>query len=160
MTSANSSGPSIEWLKKCKTSGARNKIRNWLRKADKDDDVTKGRTNINNYIKKKGYEPSLVTKNAYILRAVKDFNCSNVNELFLQISRGGSTVSKLGQKLIDYYEADNKIKEKEEEEPAEIKKRPLNRGAAGSDSGIIVKGTDNLFLNSLFFIIFHPLCSH
>ena len=25
---------------------------------------------------------------------------------------------------------------------------------------VIVKGTDNLFLNSLFFIIFHPLCSH
>ena len=50
VTSANSSGPSVEWLKKCKTSGAKNKIRNWLRKADKDSDVSKGRTNINNYI--------------------------------------------------------------------------------------------------------------
>ena len=110
VTSANSSGPSVEWLKKCKTSGAKNKIRNWLRKADKDTDVTKGRTNINNYIKKKGYDPALVTKNAYILKAVKDFNCSNVNELFLQISRGGSTVSRLGQKLIEYYEADNQSK--------------------------------------------------
>ena len=145
VTSANSSGPSVEWLKKCKTSGAKNKIRNWLRKADKDSDVTKGRTNINNYIKKKGYDPSLVTKNAYILKAVKDFNCSNVNELFLQISRGGSTVSKLGQKLIEYYEADNQIKAEEQEAP-EIKKRPVNRDRERSDSGIIVKGTDNLLI--------------
>ena len=145
VTSANSSGPSVEWLKKCKTSGAKNKIRNWLRKADKDSDVSKGRTNINNYIKKKGYDPSLVTKNAYILKAVKDFNCSNVNELFLQISRGGSTVSKLGQKLIEYYEADNQIKN-EEQETVEIKKKPALRSSERSESGIVVKGTDNLLI--------------
>ncbi len=145
VTSANSSGPSVEWLKKCKTSGAKTKIRNWLRKADKDVDVNKGRTNINNYIKKKGYDPALVTKNAYILKAVKDFNCSNVNELFLQISRGGSTVSKLGQKLIEYYEADNKIKE-DDKDKIEVKKRSITRHASSSDSGIIVKGADNLLI--------------
>ena len=147
VTSANSSGPSVEWLKKCKTSGAKNKIRNWLRKADKDSDVSKGRTNINNYIKKKGYDPSLVTKNAYILKAAKDFNCSNVNELFLQISRGGSTVSKLGQKLIEYYEADNQTKEKEQEN-IEVKKKPAttNRLSGNSENGIIVKGADNLLI--------------
>lgn len=145
VTSANSSGPSVEWLKKCKTSGAKNKIRNWLRKADKDNDVSKGRTNINNYIKKKGYDPALVTKNAYILKAVKDFNCSSVNELFLQISRGGSTVSKLGQKLIEYYEADNQIKEKEPEQ-IEVKKKPVTRSSGQSENGIIVKGADNLLI--------------
>ena len=145
VTSANSSGPSVEWLKKCKTSGAKNKIRNWLRKADKDSDVSKGRTNINNYIKKKGYDPALVTKNAYILKAVKDFNCSNVNELFLQISRGGSTVSKLGQKLIEYYETDNQVKEKEEEH-IEVKKKPVTRSTGQSENGIVVKGADNLLI--------------
>ncbi len=145
VTSANSSGPSVEWLKKCKTSGAKNKIRNWLRKADKDSDVSKGRSNINNYIKKKGYDPALVTKNAYILKAVKDFNCSNVNELFLQISRGGSTVSRLGQKLIEYYEADNQQKEKEPEQ-IEVKRKPVTRPSGNSENGIIVKGADNLLI--------------
>ena len=146
VTSANSSGPSVEWLKKCKTSGAKNKIRNWLRKADKDTDVSKGRTNINNYIKKKGYDPALVTKNAYILRAAKDFNCTNVNELFLQISRGGSTVSKLGQKLIEYYEADNQTKEKEQDQIEVKKKATTTRSAVQSENGIIVKGADNLLI--------------
>ena len=145
VTSANSSGPSVEWLKKCKTSGARAKIRNWLRKSDNESDTTKGRTALNEYIKKKGYEPSKVTKNSYILKAVKDLNCKDANELFLQISRGGSTVSRLGQKLIEYYEAENQKKE-EQEDKLEVKKRPVNRGAQGSDSGIIVKGTDNLLI--------------
>ena len=148
VTSANSSGPSIDWLKNCKTSQARAKIRNWLRKSDKDTDIHKGKAHINKYIKNKGYDPALVTKNAYILKAVKDFNCSNVNELYLQISRGGSTVSRLGQKLIEYYEADNKDKEKAKEQALiEAAKKPnINRGREGSDSGIVVKGSDNLLI--------------
>ena len=148
VTSSNSTGPSVDWLKLCKTSQARAKIRNWLRKADKDTDIHKGKTHINNYIKKKGYEPGLVAKNAYILRAAKDLNCSSVNELYLQISRGGSTVSKLGQKLIEYYEADTQDKDKAREQALiEAAKKPqINRGSEGSDSGIVVKGSDNLLI--------------
>ncbi|MBQ9076185.1 MAG: bifunctional (p)ppGpp synthetase/guanosine-3',5'-bis(diphosphate) 3'-pyrophosphohydrolase, partial [Mogibacterium sp.] len=145
VTSANSTGPSIDWLKLCKTSQARSKIRNWLRKADKDSDVNRGKTNINNYVRKKGYDPAQVAKNAYILRAVKDFNCSNVNELYLQISRGGNSVSKLGQKLIEYYEADNKIKEEHEDE-IEVKKPSQSKVNEASESGIVVKGADNLLI--------------
>lgn len=145
VTSGNSAGPSMDWLNICKSSGAKQKIRNWLRKANNDDDVDKGKNNIAAYIKKKGYDPSLVTKNAYILKAVKDFNCTNVNELYLQISRGGNTVSRLGQKLIEYYEIDHQ-KELEKENTIEIKKKPVNRGAEGSEGGIVVKGTDNLLI--------------
>ncbi|MBQ0040663.1 MAG: bifunctional (p)ppGpp synthetase/guanosine-3',5'-bis(diphosphate) 3'-pyrophosphohydrolase [Clostridiales bacterium] len=145
VTSSNSSGPSMDWLKICKSSGAKQKIRNWLRKANKDDDVDKGKNNITAYIKKKGYDPALVTRNAYILKAVKDFNCSNVNELYLQISRGGNFVKQLGTKLIDYYEIDHQ-KELEKQETIEVKKRSVNRGAEGSESGIVVKGTDNLLI--------------
>ena len=145
VTSANSSGPSIDWLKICKTSQARNKIRNWLRKAEKDSDVNKGKSNIANYIKKKGYDPDKVAKNAYILKAVKDFNCSNVNELYLQISRGGNSVSKLGQKLIEYYEEDNKTRE-EEKDQIEIKKKPVTKIPVSSESGIVVTGADNLLI--------------
>ena len=145
VTSANSTGPSIDWLKLCKTSQARAKIRNWLRKADKDNDVNRGKTNITNYVKKKGYDPAQVAKNAYILKAVKDFNCSNVNELYLQISRGGNSVSKLGQKLIEYYEADNKIREEHEDE-IEVKKPSQSKISETSESGIVVKGADNLLI--------------
>ena len=148
ITSTNSSGPSIDWLRNCKTSQARAKIRNYLRKAEKDTDVNKGKSNINNYIKKKGYDPALVTKNAYILKAVKDFNCSNVNELYLQISRGGSSVSKLGQKLIEYYEADNQDKDKERERELQEAASHVSHSHEHetASSGIVVKGADNLLI--------------
>ena len=145
ITSANSAGPSMDWVNICKTSSAKQKIRNWLRKESKDDDVDKGKNNINNYIKNKGYDPVQVTKNAYILKAAKDLNCQNVNELYLQISRGGNTVSKLGQKLIEYYIEDTK-KRIEKEDSIEIKKKPQNRTSERSESGIAVHGADNLLI--------------
>ena len=145
VTSANSSGPSLDWVNICKTSAAKHKIKSWLRKANSDDDVDKGKSNISNYIKNKGYDPSLVAKNAYILKAVKDFNCQNVNELYLQISRGGTSVSKLGQKLIEYFEEDTK-KQIEKEDSITIKQRPQNKNHEASESGIVVKGADNLLI--------------
>ena len=76
ITSANSAGPSMDWLNIAKSSQAKNKIRNWLRKADKTNVVEKGKNNITNYIRKKGYDPALVAKNSYLLKAVKDLGMS------------------------------------------------------------------------------------
>ncbi len=148
ITSANSSGPSMDWLNIVKSSQAKHKIKAWLRKANKDDDVDRGKQNIISYIKKKGLDSSLVAKNSYILKASKELNYDSVNDLYLQSSRGGNNVSKVCQKLIEYYTKDNEIKETDElTKLAESPKKPqVNRGAAGSDTGIVVKGTDNLLI--------------
>jgi len=144
ITSANSAGPSMDWLNIVKSSQAKNKIRNWLRKSDKTDTLDRGKTNIANYIKKKGFDPSLVAKNAYLMRAVKDLNLNNINELYTQISHGGSAVAKLGQRLIDYYNEDNQKAEKKKEEEIRNKK-PAHR-QEGDGPGIRVKGSDNLLI--------------
>lgn len=147
VTSANSSGPSMDWVNIAKSSQAKHKIKAWLRKANKDDDVDKGKDIIYSYIKRKGYEPHQVVKNAYILKASKEFNFENVNELYLQISRGGNIASKVGQKLIDYFEEDNKQKENADEIlENKIREKKVNKGVDGSDVGIIVQGADNLLI--------------
>ena len=116
ITSANSAGPSMDWLNIAKSSQAKNKIRNWLRKADKTNIVEKGKNNITNYIRKKGYDPALVAKNSYLLKAVKDLGMSNINELYSSISVGGAAQVRLGQRLIDYYIEDTHKEEKKAEE--------------------------------------------
>ena len=123
ITSANSAGPSMDWLNIAKSSQAKNKIRNWLRKADKTNVVEKGKNNITNYIRKKGYDPALVAKNSYLLKAVKDLGMSNINELYSSISGGGAAQVRLGQRLIDYYIEDTHKEEKKAEEI--IKKKPI-----------------------------------
>lgn len=148
VTSANSSGPSIDWLNIVKSSQAKNKIRNWFRKLENGEgNINKGKTNIYSYIKRKGFDPALVAKNAYMIRAVKDFNFVNINELYNQISHGGGIISKLGQRLIEYYLNDSKEKQDsliEKEEKLKNKKHTDNK--KHEKSGVCVKGYDNLLI--------------
>ncbi|HKK95611.1 MAG TPA: bifunctional (p)ppGpp synthetase/guanosine-3',5'-bis(diphosphate) 3'-pyrophosphohydrolase [Anaerovoracaceae bacterium] len=149
VTSQNSSGPSIDWLKIAKSSHARMKIRNWLKKESKSDDIDKGKDNIDKYIRKKGYDPSLVCRNAYLLKAVKKANLTNVNELYRQVSRGGSVLAKISASLISIYKEDKAIidnkEEKELKELANKKKENVKR-VNDENPGIIVKGYDNLLI--------------
>ena len=144
ITSANSAGPSMDWLNIAKSSQAKNKIRNWLRKADRTSVVEKGKNNITNYIKKKGYDPTLVAKNAYLLRAVKDLGMSNINELYASISSGGAAQTRLGQRLIEYYTEETHREEKKKDEI--INKKPNRKEHNSGTPGITVKGADNLLI--------------
>ncbi len=60
VTSSNSSGPSVDWLKIAKSSNARNKIRGWLKKENKSDNIDKGKDLLDKSIRKKGYDPVLL----------------------------------------------------------------------------------------------------
>ncbi|MEG0392872.1 MAG: bifunctional (p)ppGpp synthetase/guanosine-3',5'-bis(diphosphate) 3'-pyrophosphohydrolase, partial [Anaerovoracaceae bacterium] len=73
MTSPNASGPSIDWLKIAKSSTARTKIRQWLKKENKSDNVEKGKDSLDKYVRKKGYAPREVLKNSNILKVTKEF---------------------------------------------------------------------------------------
>ena len=149
VTSENASGPSIDWLKMVKSSTARAKIRQWLRKETKSDDIDKGKLLLDKYIRRKGYDTQPVMKNTFLTRACKDLNYSGTDELFNQIANGGSLVSKVGQKLIGYYEEERAEEEKKELNTAEAMKVTefSKKYQSSSDSsGVIVKGMDGLLI--------------
>jgi len=157
VTSANSSGPSVDWLKIAKSSNARNKIRNWLKKENKSDTVDKGKDMLDKYIRKKGFDPQLVAKSSYISKAMKAMRFATPEEGYVQLSNGGTLMSKFCNLLIGYYNEDNKqqadaktleesmeeIKAAEERKQKQLKQQKKN----GNDTpGIIVKGADNLMI--------------
>ena len=54
MTSQNSKGPSADWLKIAKTGQARNKIKQWLKKENKEENIAKGKDILDKAAKRKG----------------------------------------------------------------------------------------------------------
>lgn len=153
VTSANSSGPSSDWLKIAKSSNARNKIRSWLKKENKSESIDKGKDLLDKYIKKKGLEPSACTKSAFLNRAMKAMNFANSDETYTQLSNGGTLVSKFANLLIGYYAEENNTEVKSNEaiideiKAAEARKAKQNRQEKNRDNpGIIVKGADNLMI--------------
>ncbi|MFA7195926.1 MAG: bifunctional (p)ppGpp synthetase/guanosine-3',5'-bis(diphosphate) 3'-pyrophosphohydrolase [Anaerovoracaceae bacterium] len=145
VTSSNSRGPSIDWLKIAKTNSARNKIRQWLKKENKSANSDKGKEMLEKAAKRKGYDLQLVLKNQYMGRAAKAMNYSSVDDLYTAISYGGPLMNRTLLMCAGYYheekQADLKRKEKQEEKikAAEPKKREHTKG-------ITVKGVGNLLI--------------
>lgn len=151
VTSANSTGPSVDWLKIAKSSNARNKIRGWLKKENKSDNIEKGKDLLDKAIRKKGYDPALCAKASYINKAMKAMNFTNSDEGYVQLSNGGSLMSKFCNLLFSYYNEDNKAENKSDESIiADIKAAETRRQKADfrrkESPGVIVKGTDNLMI--------------
>ena len=151
VTSANSAGPSVDWLKIAKSSNARNKIRGWLKKENKADNIDKGKDLIDKYIRKNGMDPALCAKSAFLNRAFKAMNFASADEAYQQLSNGGTLVSKFCNLLFGYYAEENKTEVKTNDEvideikAAEARKAKLARRNQDSP-GIIVKGADNLMI--------------
>ena len=64
VTSSNSKGPSIDWLKIAQSSNARNKIRQWLKKENKSDNTDKGKEMLEKYVRRKGYDTQQIFKSS------------------------------------------------------------------------------------------------
>lgn len=149
VTSPNSRGPSIDWLKIAKSSTARNKIRQFLRRENKSGDIEKGKDIIDKYVRKKGYEPRLVLRNMYIIRYVKENKLSGTDEVYSQIANGGSYVSKVATALFKYYNEDKKEDIKKESNDVEVlldEKTKKEKSHVKDKVGVTVKGIDNLMI--------------
>lgn len=155
VTSPNAAGPSIDWLKIAKSSSARNKIRQWLKKENKTDTIDKGKDQIDRYIRKKGYDPRVLLKNNYVNKAVKEMGFKNSDELYNQLSYGGTIQTKLVNLLLSY-DADAKAAVETEKERSllenlneiseKAQKRNQQKKKQEDNSGVIVEGLDNLMI--------------
>ncbi|MDD6707669.1 MAG: bifunctional (p)ppGpp synthetase/guanosine-3',5'-bis(diphosphate) 3'-pyrophosphohydrolase [Eubacterium pyruvativorans] len=153
VTSSNSSGPSIDWLKIVKSPQARTKIRQFLKRQNKGDDVAKGKDALDKFVRRRNLDPQLIIRNNYLNKAVKKLNFIDLDDAYKQISQGGTILSKFAKLLFDQYEDDQKqeLRRKQEKEDELLKKaKNVNRNGkkrSSGDAGITVKGTDNLMIH-------------
>ncbi|MCR4668712.1 MAG: bifunctional (p)ppGpp synthetase/guanosine-3',5'-bis(diphosphate) 3'-pyrophosphohydrolase [Clostridia bacterium] len=152
VTSSNSSGPSVDWLKIAKSSTARTKIRQFLRKANKSDDVAKGRDALDKYVKKKGYDPQDVERAVYLNKALKETGiASGMDELYVQIANSSTLLAKYAGCLFRYHDEEELLARKKEEEKeralmSDDAKRLKIEKERREDPGVFVKGADNLMI--------------
>ena len=156
VTSPNATGPSMDWLKIAKSSSARNKIRQWLKKENRSDAVDKGKDLFNQYLRKKGYDPKVLLKNAYIGKVVKELGLKDADDLYTQLSYGGSLQTKVANLLQQYEDEKQKIENEEKnktlmddlnEISEKSQKRSEHAKLADKETGVIVEGATNLMIS-------------
>ena len=155
VTSPNAAGPSIDWLKIAKSSSARNKIRQWLKKESKTDSIDKGKDLLDKYIRKKGHDPRDLLKNTFLVRAVKEMGYKSSDELYNHLANGGTLLTKLNNLLLKY---DAEAKEAEAEKEKSLlenlnemsektqKRIQQKKHKKEDNSGVVVDGVNNLMI--------------
>ncbi len=108
MTSQASHGPSRDWLNIVKTSEAKAKIRAWLKKEEREENVVKGKEMLTAEAKKAGYTMAQLTKADILEPVFKRYSLSSLDDLYATIGFGGLSTLQLLNRLAEEYKKQNK----------------------------------------------------
>ena len=140
LTSDSQKGPSRDWLKFIKTTKAKSKIQSWFKKAQKTENIEKGKELIDKEIKRLGFTHEDLFKQEYVNAALDRYKFKNLDDMYASVGFGAISQVKIISRMLEEYRKNHKednIEEKIEELTSKRKNiRP-------SSSGVIVKGIDN-----------------
>lgn len=145
LTSSSVHGPSRDWLNIVKSSQARNKIRQWFKKANREENIQRGREIIEKELKKQGLQYSQLFRNEWVDIVLKKYNFNTVDDMLSAVGYGGIGVNKIIARLKEEYRKTLKAEELAELERDQAKqdKDPEKRKKKPPENGVIVKGIEN-----------------
>ena len=94
LTSKSAKGPSRDWMKLCKSSEARSKIRQWFKKERRADNIVHGRAAFESELKRAGFSMSMISSEENLPRMLKKLQYSTLEDLYAAIGYGGMTALK------------------------------------------------------------------
>ena len=112
ITSANSSGPSRDWLKIVKTPNARNRIRQFFKKERREENIERGYEILEKEFKRYGIPLKDSSIEKFMEQISKKFNQPSLEDLIATIGYGGITASQVVPKVRDFYLKEEKKKER------------------------------------------------
>lgn len=145
ITSANSNGPSRDWLKIVKSSQAKNKIRQWFKKDKREESIQKGKEQLEKEFKRMGYTSSQILKSDKINQIYKKFGLHSMDDLYASLGYGGLTLNQVMMKIREEIRKNQKFDIKEEEIENQIIKTKTQKRRK-IETGIRVKGIDNVLV--------------
>ena len=143
LTSTTIHGPSRDWLKIVKSSQARNKINQWFKKEKRDENIVRGKENIDRELKKQGVTYNQLFKNEWVDLVIRKYNFGSLDDLFAAVGYGAITSTKIVTRLKEEYKKTLKPEELEEMLQDIAQNRGEKKKKNISESGIVVKGIDN-----------------
>ena len=103
VTSNNSKGPSWDWLKIVKTSGAKAKIKAFFKKQMADENIKLGKSMLECEAKNRGYGLSELLTNSTFERLSEKMSFGTQDEMFAAVGCGAVTINQVFLKLIDIH---------------------------------------------------------
>lgn len=147
LTSANSNGPSRDWLNIVQSSHAKNKIRQWFKKERREENIKQGRDMFERELKRNGLSQTEVMKQKYISPILKSLNLQNEEEMYNALGFGGITTGQVIPRIREKYEQEHKeLRARKAAETGDIPRPAQKKKSVKSSQGVHVKGNDNILI--------------
>jgi len=141
LTSDTPKGPSRDWLKFVKSSSAKTRISQWFKKADREDNIIRGKEVLNKEIKRIGMSHSDLFKTEWVNNVLERYRYSSTEDMYAAIGFGAISPGKIITRLLEEYKKEHQeeiIEQKLQE--LTVRKTTVRKPPK---SGVIVEGIDN-----------------
>ncbi|MEE1282681.1 MAG: bifunctional (p)ppGpp synthetase/guanosine-3',5'-bis(diphosphate) 3'-pyrophosphohydrolase, partial [Acutalibacteraceae bacterium] len=142
LTSKETAGPKRDWLTKVKTSEARTKIKNWFKKECREENIERGKAEIERVFKRNSIILSDQERNEFFLEILKK-QFTSLDDFYASIGYGGILIWKIEPRMRELYNKNYRVQDKVEEIPV-IETKPVT---TKSSNGIVIEGVDDMLVN-------------
>ncbi|MDY0396840.1 RelA/SpoT family protein [Virgibacillus halophilus] len=146
MTSKHSYGPSRDWLKLTQSSQAKNKIKQFFKKQQRDENIVKGKELVDKEIRNLGIEPKEALTHENLQRVYEKFNFTNEDDLYAAVGYQGITGALIATRLTEKIRQAKQKQQGLSESLEEVKQENKPKQKHKRDSGVKVEGINNLLV--------------
>lgn len=141
ITSKSSNGPNLDWIKICKTSQARNKINQWFKKVNREENVQKGKEILEHELKKSSLPLTFMDDKDLIQNLARKYGFNNSEDLLAAIGYGSTNAARFVTRFKT--ECKKMFTAEETRTAAELIPVVAKPRSETNNSGVIVEGIDN-----------------
>ncbi|MBQ8200711.1 MAG: bifunctional (p)ppGpp synthetase/guanosine-3',5'-bis(diphosphate) 3'-pyrophosphohydrolase [Clostridia bacterium] len=144
ITSANSKGPSTDWLRICKTPQAKAKIRAFLKKEFKVENIELGRSMVEKECRRRGMSPSELIKPEFYDSIMRKYGFTSVDDIFASVGYGGLAAVYVVSRLVEEQRAATAAAAPKIEDLLQQEPEAPRRTARKVNHGIIMPGNEDM----------------
>lgn len=109
ITSNSQVGPSRDWLSIVKTQSAKSKIRQWFKRANREENIQRGKEMLEEMAKRQGQNLSVLMKPVYYNEVLKRHTFATLDDMYSTIGFGGVSAGQILHKLMDLHRKEERL---------------------------------------------------
>ncbi len=137
-------GPHLDWIKICKTSQARNKINQWFKKINREENLEKGKDFLEKSLRQNSIPLSFLEDKGLIDSLLRRYGFNNLEDLYAAIGYGSTNASRFVTRF--KAECQKQILEEKGVSDEAIIPMVVKTTSKPNNGGVIVGGLDNCLI--------------
>jgi len=101
LTSKSAPGPNRDWITLCKSNSARTKIRQWLKRERRDENILRGREMFESEMRRAGLTTAYLTDEELVQTCVRKLAVTTLDDMYAAIGYGGITSTRAVNRFRD-----------------------------------------------------------